>query len=416
MIIKVIYESLVQALQSLLGNKLRTFLSLLGITIGIFCIIAVKSAVDSLQDSIVSGFNELGSDVVYVDKIPWQNLSQEEFLKFQRRPNVTFQEYELIKERVELAEAASFSAITGGKTIKYHSSSVSQAFVFGSTNEYRDIFNMKIDQGRYWTRKEYDLGTNVLILGHAVAEALFQKLNPIGKDVKFNGQTYRVIGVLEEEGDNMFNFINYDDIIWVGFNNVKKIVNTGLNSNIGRLLAVKAKNGVDVADLKDNLVGEMRSVRKLRPLESENFALNELSMLNQVLDSVFGVLNIAGFIIGIFALVVGMFSVANIMFVSVKERTNIIGIKKALGAKRYIILMEFLIEAVILCMIGGAIGLLLVFLVLKLISSSIPFAMSLSINNVLTGVIVSVLVGIIAGIIPAMQASKMDPVEAMRGG
>lgn len=416
MIIKVIYESLVQALQSLLGNKLRTFLSLLGITIGIFCIIAVKSAVDSLQDSIVSGFNELGSDVVYVDKIPWQNLSQEEFLKFQRRPNVTFQEYELIKERVELAEAASFSAITGGKTIKYHSSSVSQAFVFGSTNEYRDIFNMKIDQGRYWTRKEYDLGTNVLILGHAVAEALFQKLNPIGKDVKFNGQTYRVIGVLEEEGDNMFNFINYDDIIWVGFNNVKKIVNTGLNSNIGRLLAVKAKNGVDVADLKDNLVGEMRSVRKLRPLESENFALNELSMLNQVLDSVFGVLNIAGFIIGIFALVVGMFSVANIMFVSVKERTNIIGIKKALGAKRYIILMEFLIEAVILCMIGGAIGLLLVFLVLKLISSSIPFAMALSINNVLTGVIVSVLVGIIAGIIPAMQASKMDPVEAMRGG
>jgi len=181
------------------------------------------------------------------------------------------------------------------------------------------------------------------------------------------------------------------------------------------LLNIKAKPGVDIQVLKDEVTGIMRSARRLKPTEESNFALNELSMLSQVLDSVFGVVNIAGFIIGIFALIVGMFSVANIMFVSVKERTNIIGIKKALGAKRYIILLEFLIEAIILCLIGGIIGLVLVFGILKLISAVIPFQMFLSFTNLLTGVIASIFVGVISGIIPAFLASKLDPVVAMRG-
>lgn len=415
MIVRIVYESIVQALQSLVGNKLRTFLSLLGITIGIFCIIAVKSAVDSLQDSIVSGFNEIGSDVVYVDKFPWKDISREEQLKYARRPNVSYEEYKAIKTKSNLAQDATFAGITAGKTIKYKSSNVRQAYIFGTTYEYNSIFKMNIDQGRYFTPHEYNSGANKVILGYKVAEALFQKIPPIGKEVKLAGQTYTVIGVLESEGDNMFNFINYDDIIWIGFNNFKKLSNTGVDSNIGRLLSVQVKPGVDTEELKDELVGVMRSIRKLKPKEDENFSLNELSMLSQVMDKVFGVLNIAGFIIGIFALVVGMFSIANIMFVSVKERTNIIGIKKALGAKRFVVLLEFLIESIILCIIGGLIGLTFVFIVINIISNLIPFDMSLSVNNVMTGVLVSVVVGIIAGIIPALQASKMDPVEAMRG-
>ena len=197
-------------------------------------------------------------------------------------------------------------------------------------------------------------------------------------------------------------------------NTVKKYVNVKDESTVGRMLNVKAVKGTEMAELKGEIASIIRSVRRLKPMEGDNFALNELSMLAEVLDKVFSVLNIAGFIIGIFALVVGMFSVANIMFVSVKERTSIIGIKKALGAKRYIILMEFLIEAIILCIIGGLIGLTLVFIILKIISMLIPFAMTMSLTNMAIGVFSSIIVGIISGILPALQASGMDPVEAIR--
>jgi putative ABC transport system permease protein len=243
---------------------------------------------------------------------------------------------------------------------------------------------------------------------------LFKNFNGIGKEVKLFGQNFQVIGYLESEGDNAFNFINFDDVIWLGYNSVKKYINVKEESNVGRMLNIKAKDGTDIQELKGEIAGIIRAVRRQKPLEADNFALNELSMLSEVLDSVFKVLNIAGLIIGIFALIVGMVSVANIMFVSVKERTSIIGIKKALGAKRYIILMEFLIESIILCIIGGLIGLILVYVSLFLISLAIPFKMSLSLLNVTIGVGTSIAVGIIAGIIPASQASGMNPVEAIR--
>ncbi|HMR89202.1 MAG TPA: ABC transporter permease [Saprospiraceae bacterium] len=411
---KIVWESLNQALGSLRGNKLRTFLSLLGITIGIFCIIAVKSAVDSLQQNIVSGFNELGSDVIYLDKMPWGEDPGENYWKYAKRPDASLEDFEAIKKRSKLAENASYTIFTGGKTIKFQSSSLSNAFIMGSTFEYASIQNLKLQEGRYFSTNEYETGANKVILGYKVYNELFKSLDGIGREVKLFGQDFQVIGYLESEGDNAFNFINFDDVIWVGFNTVKKYINVKDESNVGRMLNIKAKAGVDLEELKGETASIIRAVRRLKPMEDSNFALNELSMLSQVLDSVFKVLNFAGFLIGVFALVVGMFSVANIMFVSVKERTSIIGIKKALGAKRFIILLEFLIEAVILCLIGGLIGLVLVFITLKLISLAIPFAMTLSFSNILIGVLSSVLVGIISGILPALQASGMDPVEAIR--
>jgi len=209
--------------------------------------------------------------------------------------------------------------------------------------------------------------------------------------------------------------MNFDEVCWIGYNSLKKFVNVKDNNRyVGRSLSVKAKKGVKLPDLKDELTGVIRSKRKLKPFEDNNFSINQLSMITDMLDSVFRVLNIAGFWIGFFALLVGMFSVANIMFVSVKERTNIIGIKKALGAKGSVILLEFLVESVILCIIGGIIGLVTVYLTLLLLSSVTPFDMQLSVFNTASGVGISIAVGIIAGIIPAFQASKMNPVDAIR--
>lgn len=413
-LLKIIYEAVRQALESMFGNKLRTFLSLLGIMIGIFCIIAVKSAVDSLQANIISGFNELGSDVVYIEKMPWNEDPGQSWWKYNKRPEPSYKDYEAIKARSKKAEDASFTVFTGGRTIKFKSSSVSNAFIMGSSKEYQRLQGLKVEKGRAFTQMEHQTGANKTVLGAKVARELFGALEPVGKEVKLFGQKYDVIGVLKEEGDNMFNFINFDDVIWVSLFNVKKHVNIGVNSSIGKMLNAKAKPGVELDDLKGELTGILRASRKLSPSEDENFAINELSMLSQVLDSVFGAINIAGFIIGIFALIVGMFSVANIMFVSVKERTSIIGIKKAIGAKSFIILLEFLIEAVILCLIGGLLGIGLVWLVLQGISNVTPMTMSLSVSNVTLGIICSVIVGIISGVVPALQASNMDPVEAIR--
>lgn len=414
-IFKIVYEAIVQAFQSLSSNKMRTFLSLLGIVIGIFCIITVKSAVDSLQENIVSGFNELGSDVVYIEKMPWNEDPGQNWWKYSRRPEPSYEDYEIINERAKLAENASYAIFTGGQTVKYKSSNISGAFIMGTTYEFHQIQNLEIEKGRYFTPTEYHNGTNKIILGYAIAQELFVNIEPIGKEIKMFGQKFTVIGVLKSEGDNIFNFMNFDEVCWVGYESIRKFVNVKpTNNNIGRMLNAKAVSKTDLADLKDELTGILRSKRRLKPSEDNNFAINELSMLGEVLDSVFGVINLAGFLIGIFALVVGMFSVANIMFVSVKERTNIIGIKKALGAQKYIILLEFLIESIILCIIGGLVGLVVVFAVLKIISALIPFEMFLSMSNMMTGVGASIAVGVIAGIIPAYLASRMNPVEAIR--
>ena len=413
---KIVWESLQQALGSLRGNKLRTFLSLLGITIGIFCIITVKSAVDSLQANIVQGFNELGSDVIYLDKMPWNEDPGENYWKYAKRPDASYEDYTAIKKKSKLTENTSYTIFTGGRTVKHLTNSVSNAFIMGSTFEYASIQNLKIAEGRYFSTNEYETGANKVILGYKVYNELFKSLDGVGREVKLFGQDFQVIGYMESEGDNAFNFLNFDDVIWMGFNTVKKYVNVKDESTVGRMLNVKAVKGTEMAELKGEIASIIRSVRRLKPMEGDNFALNELSMLAEVLDKVFSVLNIAGFIIGIFALVVGMFSVANIMFVSVKERTNLIGIQKSLGAKNKFILFQFLFESVILCVIGGIIGLLLVWVIAIVLTKALEFEFVLGLGNILLGTSLAAVIGLISGILPAISASKLDPVEAIRSG
>ncbi len=406
------------ASHQLLSNKLRTFLSLLGISIGIFCIIAVLSAVDSLEKNILNGFSEFGSDVIYVDKQPWTEDPGANFWKYLKRPVPHLKDYESIKKYSKLTDKVAYCYFAPGGTIKYENNSLEGAFVMGSTPEYPDIQGIEIADGRIFSKYEYESATDVVVIGNNIKVELFGEINPIGRDIRMLGRKFKVIGVIKEEGDNPFNFMQFDEVLWMGLNSMKKYYKVGRpfgNSDGGQLLAVKVREPYTLAELKDELTGIIRSSRRLRPQEDENFALNEVSMLADVIAPVMSSMNVAGFIIGIFSLIVGMISVANIMFVSVKERTNIIGVKKALGARQFFVLMEFLVEAIFLCLLGGAIGLIFVFGLMKGVSMALPFDMWLSNGNLLIGVIVSIIVGVISGVIPAWVASKLDPVVAMRG-
>ncbi|MEZ4991392.1 MAG: ABC transporter permease [Saprospiraceae bacterium] len=412
-LLKVIRESIMQAIGQLRGNKLRSFLSLLGISIGIFCIIGVLSAVDSLEDNVRTSMAKLGNDVVYVKKWPWRDVSGE-WWDYIKRPHPSYEDYELLTERAKLVKLTAYHVVLGFKTVKYKSSSVDRAVLIAASQEFLDMFTVEFYKGRYFSPAEYNYGSNKIILGYTVSQELFGEVEPIGKRVKLMGREYEVIGVIDKAGDDLINPLDFDDCILVSYNSGRKLANLKATNVWDATVTIKAKEGVDLVDVKDESRGLLRAHRRLKPMQDDNFSLNELSMISSMFDSFFGVLNLVGIVIGFFAILVGVVSVANIMFVSVKERTSIIGVKKALGAKRYIILLEFLIESIMLCIIGGAVGLFFVFIVTKILTQAIDFELYIDLGNVMKGVMISIAIGVIAGFIPALRASNMDPVVAMR--
>lgn len=414
MFFRLFIEGIAQAMVQLRSNKLRTFLSLLGITIGIFCIISVRSAVSSLEDNIRSSFEKLGNDVLYISKLPWAENPHENYWKYFQRPNPDHEDLESILTRSDQVGQAALSVFIGVRTIKYKSSHLEEIMTIAVTHDYAEILNVNMTRGRWMTEFEYNSGKNLIVLGHEVAGELFPKLEPVGKEIKMGGREFLVIGVIEESGDGIINPADFDRAVLVGYHAARKFANVKSDQLFGTSLMVKAAEGVEVDDLSGEVTGILRTAHRLKPKEKDDFAINELSILSNLLDNFFGVLNLAGLIIGLFAILVGIFSVANIMFVSVKERTGLIGIKMALGAKRSTILWEFLVEATFICLVGGAVGILLVFLTMVIISGAIDFQMSLSFQNAAIGVVLSVAIGIVSGILPAIRASRMDPVEAMR--
>ena len=412
-ILKIAKESVLQALQQLKANKLRTFLSLLGISIGIFSIIGVLAAVDSLEDNVRGSLEKMGNDVVYVSKWPWANMDNE-WWKYIKRPEPSYADYEAIKRKVDQASLTCFSVRVGRRTIKHQSSSTNNAFLLGASLEYAELFGIEFEKGRYFSTMEYHNGSNKIILGNDIATSLFGETEPLGRKIKMSGKKYEVIGVLKKSGDDLLDIADFDEAVFVGYPHAKTLVNLKSSQNYGTLIGIKAKEGVHLADLKDEIKGVVRASHRLKPRAEEDFSLNQMSLIVAVFDNIFTGLNVLGFVIGIFSFLIGGVSVANIMFVSVKERTGLIGVKKALGARRNIILLEFLIESVILCIMGGIIGLFFVQIVTMALSAIMDFDMYLDFGNILLGVGASIFIGIISGFIPALQASRMDPVEAMR--
>jgi putative ABC transport system permease protein len=414
---QLILESLVFAWKALRSNLLRTILSLLGVTIGIFSIIAVLTIVDSLEKNIRDSFNFLGSDVIYVGKWPFTGGGSRDWWKdYIRRPNVSHAEYKFLKANMQTAGTVSIYAATGNITAKAKNSSINQLNLRGAGLDYDKIFEMNLVKGRYLTNDEIEAGRSVVILGHEVAKALFPKEDtPIGQQVKIKNLKFTVVGVLKEEGESFIGTPSNDFGCIIPYEAFRKLYQTGTGrwNELGSSVGLKGfSTDVGLVELENEARGLMRVKRGLKPVQKDNFALNRPEAIANAIGSVFDVLSIAGWVIGGFSMLVGGFGIANIMFVSVKERTSIIGLQKSLGAKNYFILFQFLFESVFLSLIGGLAGLFLVYLL-----TLVPFGslqVVLSVKNIVLGLGVSSVIGLVAGIVPAAMAARLDPVIAIR--
>jgi putative ABC transport system permease protein len=409
--IRLFFESLGSALRALVENKLRTFLSLLGIVIGIFSIISVFTMVDSLNKKITDSVSSLGDNIIYVQKWPWTFGADYPWWKYMSRPLPKLDETPEIRRKAQLAEAVCFSASTS-KTLKYGNLAMGDINFEAVSDDYDKISNFDIADGRYFTDAEQSAGRSVCIIGPEIVETLFPETEPLGKIVSINHTKMTVIGIFKREGDNMFGN-THDSGVLVPINFGKTIININKEQN-NPFIMVKAKAGVPNDDLIAELEGIMRGIRRIKPADEQNFALNQTSLLSQGFAGLFSIVNFAGGFIGIFSVLVGGFGIANIMFVSVTERTNLIGIKKSLGAKNYFILLEFLFEAVILCLIGGLIGLLLIYIGTVILNSVADMGINLTMKNITLAIIISGTIGLLAGIIPAWSASRLNPVDAIR--
>jgi putative ABC transport system permease protein len=407
--LKLLRESYLFAIHEIVVNKVRTLLSLLGITIGIFSIISVFTIFDSMEINIRNQINSLGNDVLFVQKWPWAMGGDYPWWKYMNRPEASLEDLKEIQKRSQTAEGSAYMT-QSMETVKYRDNSMEQTVVAMVSEDYEDVMQLEIGEGRFFSPTEFASGKPVAVVGDFIVTDLMKTQDPIGKKIKVFGLNVEVIGLIKKEGDNIFGN-SKDGWVFVPVNFGKSQVDL---RNMGGAIVVKAKPGVSLDEMRDELTGIMRSVRKLKPKAEDNFAINQTDVITKGFDQLFSVIAVVGWIIGGFSLLVGGFGIANIMFVSVKERTRIIGIQKSLGAKRYFILQQFLFEAIFLSLMGGVVGLIIVFLLTFFISQAFNLDLILTGGNIFLGLFVSAFIGFVSGLVPAWNASRLDPVEAMR--
>lgn len=409
---EIIWTSFKMALQEFRSNKLRTFLSLLGITFGIFCIISVLSTISSMQRAVNNDLKSMGNKTIYIDKWQYGGGPDYAWWKFVKRPTPKYEELKLLKEKLPDAAHISYSIETNSN-VDFEDNSLTGVSYYGNTEDFDKIQQITIGAGRYFQQADFDRGTPYVVVGYEVASKLFGRPERcIGQSVKLKGSKNAVIiGMIEKQGQSLIGGWDYDNSILLTYSFMKQLIR---EEYAQPKILVQAGGSITTEALKDELRGAMRSIRKLSPVQEDNFALNDIEGLSKFLDPIFRGMNIGGWAIAALSLIVGMFGVANIMFVTVRERTSQIGLKKAIGAKRGVIMTEFLLESAFLCIIGGVIGLLAVFVLTLIFSTMMSFKVFIPLDIILLAVGICLFTGVSAGIIPAFIAARMDPVVAIR--
>jgi putative ABC transport system permease protein len=400
-------EGLLIAMRAIRANKIRSALTMLGIIIGVTVVVLMSTAIKGIDNSFQKGISALGSDVLYIDKWAW--FSNVEWWKMRNRRNIEMEEYEKFKRAAKLPLAVA-PTISTRQTVKFEDRRVENVFLHGSNVDYVKTTNFTFDQGRFYSEVESNSSRQVAILGSEIATELFPRGDAIDKTVKIGSKNFKVIGVLIEQGSFMLGPWNPDNRVYVPIGTIFKNFRLMHRSTV--TIDVRAKSPALVEDTKIEAEGIMRKIRGLKYDEPNDFSINQQDALVDSYNSVVGVIQIAGLFITGLSLFVGAIGIMNIMFVSVRERTREIGIRKAIGAKRRTILAQFLLEASTICLVGGLIGLLLAVLLSMMVNQFIPT--SVQVDAVIIAIGVSLITGILSGIAPAYTAAKMDPVDALR--
>lgn len=405
-----IVESLSMAWQSIQVNKLRAVLTLFGLSIGIFSIVAVFTAVDALERGIRQNVASLGSDVLYIQKWPWSFESDYQWWEYVKRPVPTYSDYEAISKKITSAEMVAFS-VSSVRTVKYGKKVYEQGGIWANTYDFIYLRSFEIEKGRYFSPAEYQSGKNICLLGADVAQKLFDKEDALDQHIVIDGKKIKVVGVLKKEGAGLVGG-SLDNLVLLPMTFARNVFDIR-SDNLNPFIMVKAREDVPLDQLREELRSFLRKRHGLKPGQKDDFSINQSSMIIAGINQIFKVIHIAGWIIGGFSLLVGGFGIANIMFVSVKERTNQIGIQKALGAKNIFILLEFLFEGVILALCGGLVGILLVFVLVQVAQVALDFPLMFTLANASFGLMVATLVGIVSALWPAYTAARLNPVEAI---
>lgn len=404
-----IKEGLLISLRAIKANKIRSVLTTLGIVIGVFAVVVMSNAVRGIDKSFQEGVSSLGSDNLYIDKWAWFN-SEIPWWEMRNRKNLTYEDYEKFKELARLPVAVAPS-MWSNENVKYEDEIAQFTNVQGTTAEYIETTNLDFEAGRFFTELESNASRNVAVIGSAIADILFEEGQGVGYEIEIGNKKFKVVGVLAEQGSHVMGNFNPDNQVYITIGSMfKYFMNTHRRS---LTINVRAGSSLEVADVKEEAIGVMRRVRGLKFNQINDFSINQQEGLLSEINSTVGVIQIAGFIITGLSLFVGAIGIMNIMFVSVKERTKEIGIRKAIGAKKRTILSQFIAESAIICLLGGLIGLFFSILATLMIQNT-DFPISLDFDAFILAVSISLIVGVLSGFAPAYKASTLDPVDALR--
>lgn len=398
-------ENIIISYKAITANKMRSILATLGIVIGIIAVTLMQTAIEGINRAFEESIASIGADVLYVQKFEW--FGSEDFEFYRNRKDITMQNYEFLKKHLQSASSICPSVGTG-RSIQYGSLSLENVIVLGTTDEYQKTFDVNMEEGRFFSEKESDNGYPVVVIGMDVKNAFFGNIDPLGKPIKVGSYTFKIIGVLEKQG-SMLGLFSLDNRVVIPINRFFKLFGTRRSLSIN----IKAADINNLDETKEEVISVMRKTRKVPLGGRDDFGVNQQEAFKATYEQLTSLIKIIGLLITSLSLVVGSVGIANIMFVSVKERTKEIGIRKAIGARKSVILLQFLIESVIICLLGGIIGLIIAFPISLLINALVlPTTMPLWV--VVLGLIISVVVGILAGLFPSYNAAKLDPVDSLR--